>query len=104
MASFIYQALQSLASIKPSEDQGQRTAHQAQTLLEKLEASVRRVLEPIRTAVGVGMQVIFLFLERTYVRPSHHFGREKTVVGSITDRLRVISIVHVRRWVHKWTD
>lgn len=104
MASFIYQALQSLASIKPSEDQGQRTAHQAQTLLEKLEASVRRVLEPIRTAVGVGMQVIFLFLERTYVQLSHHFGREKTVVGSITDRLRVISIVHVRRWVHKWTD
>ena len=52
---FIYQALQSLASIKPSAEQGQRTVLQAQALMERLETSVKRVLESMRTPVGVGV-------------------------------------------------
>ena len=54
MASFIYQALQSLSSIKPSAAQGQRTQQQAQALMERLETTVRKVLECFRTTVGVG--------------------------------------------------
>ena len=55
MALFIYQALQSMACIKPTADQGQRTVQQAQALMERLETSVRKVLEAMRTTVGVGM-------------------------------------------------
>ena len=54
VALFIYQALQCLSSIKPSAAQGQRTQQQAQALMEKLETTVRKVLECFRTTVGVG--------------------------------------------------
>lgn len=56
VAVFIYQALQSLASIKPSAEQGQRTVLQAQALMERLETSVKRVLESMRTPVGVAVE------------------------------------------------
>lgn len=56
VALFIYQALQSMACIKPTADQGQRTVQQAQALMERLETSVRKVLEAMRTTVGVAVE------------------------------------------------
>lgn len=56
VATFIYQALESLASVKPSAKQGQRTVPQAQAIMEKLETSVKRVLESMRTPVGVAVE------------------------------------------------
>ena len=55
MAQFIFQALQSLACIKPTAEQGQRTVQQVQALMEKLENAVRKVLDSMRTTVGVGV-------------------------------------------------
>ena len=60
MALFIYQTLQSLACIKPSAAQGQRTVQQAQALMERLETNFRKVLEALRTTVGVGVQTQFV--------------------------------------------
>lgn len=55
MAQFIFQALQSLASIKPTAEQGQRTVQQVQALMERLENAVKKVLDSMRTTVGVGV-------------------------------------------------
>ena len=56
MAQFIYQALQSLASIKPSNKQSQRTVQQAQAIMERLETTLKKVLDSMRTTVGVGVR------------------------------------------------
>ena len=53
MALFIYQALQLIAGIKPST--GQRTVQQVQALMERLETAVKKVVESLRSTVGVGM-------------------------------------------------
>ena len=55
MAQFIFQALQALACIKPTAEQGQRTVQQVQALMEKLENAVKKVLDSMRTTVGVGV-------------------------------------------------
>jgi len=55
VAQFIFQALQSLASIKPTAEQGQRTVQQVQALMERLENAVKKVLDSMRTTVGVGV-------------------------------------------------
>ena len=55
MAQFIFQALQSLSCIKPTVEQGQRTVQQVQALMEKLENAVKKVLDSMRTTVGVGV-------------------------------------------------
>ena len=53
VALFIYQALQLIAGIKPST--GQRTVQQVQALMERLETAVKKVVESLRSTVGVGM-------------------------------------------------
>jgi len=55
VAQFIFQTLQSLACIKPTAEQGQRTVQQVQALMERLENAVRKVLDSMRTTVGVGV-------------------------------------------------
>ncbi|KAJ7392405.1 hybrid polyketide synthetase [Desmophyllum pertusum] len=56
VAQFIYQALQSLASIKPSNKQSQRTVQQAQAIMERLETTLKKVLDSMRTTVGVAVE------------------------------------------------
>lgn len=56
VALHIYQTLQSLACIKPSAGQSRRTQQQAQVLMERLETSVRKVLEALRTTLGVAVE------------------------------------------------
>ncbi|XP_078359070.1 BLOC-3 complex member HPS1-like [Oculina patagonica] len=56
VAQFIFQALQSLASIMPSVKQGQRTVQQAQAIMERLETAVKKVLDSMRTTVGVAVE------------------------------------------------
>lgn len=56
MAQFIFQALQSLACIKPTAEQGHRTVQQVQALMERLENAVKKVLDSMRTTVGVGVR------------------------------------------------
>ena len=55
MAQYIFQALQSLACIKPTAEQGQRTVQQVQAFMERLENAVKKVLDSMRTTVGVGV-------------------------------------------------
>ena len=56
MAQFIFQALQSLTCVNPSAKQGQQTVQQAQTIMERLETAVKKVLDSLRTTVGVGVR------------------------------------------------
>lgn len=56
VALFIYQALQSLASIKPSAAKGQRTPQQTQAIMERLETTVGKVLDSFGTIVGVAVE------------------------------------------------
>jgi len=54
VALFIYQALQLIAGIKPST--GQRTVQQVQALMERLETAVKKVVESLRSTVGVAVE------------------------------------------------
>lgn len=56
VAQFIFQALQSLACLKPTAEQGQRTVQQVQALMERLENAVKKVLDSMRTTVGVAVE------------------------------------------------
>lgn len=55
----IYQMLQSLACLKPTAKQNQKTHQQAQALVERLETTVRKVVESLRTTAGVGVTCYF---------------------------------------------
>ena len=55
----IYQMLQSLACLKPTAKQNQKTHQQAQALVERLETAVRKVVESLRTTAGVGVTCYF---------------------------------------------
>ena len=51
--------LQSLACIKPTAKQTQKTHQQAQALVERLETTIKKVVESLRTTVGVGVTWYF---------------------------------------------
>ena len=59
VALLIYQMLQSLACLKPTAKQNQKTHQQAQALLERLETTVKKVGEALRTTAGVGVTWYF---------------------------------------------
>jgi len=56
VALLIYQMLQSLACLKPTAKQNQKTHQQAQALLERLETTVKKVGEALRTTAGVALE------------------------------------------------
>ena len=58
MAQFIFQALQSLASVNASAKRDQRIVQQAQATMERLENAVKKVLDSMKTTVGVGVRNI----------------------------------------------
>lgn len=73
VALLIYQMLQSLACVRPTAKQNQKTHQQAQALVERLETTVRKVLEALRMAAGVGVT--------WYFSPCRFFPHWKTSGG-----------------------